>query len=547
MRKLRGVGIAAGFALAGVLTSLGGVTATQTDDTDVNVTGAVQVTSNPAPVRAHATPLIARNPVTGVLAVAEVNLRGDQRTCSVSVSHDDGRTWRDAAEIMVEPYTDCSAGAEYGTHVTPFYAPDGTLYVAFIANDPEAFATEAREPTEEYPRERSFIPRNVYLARSTDDGVTFDTEMVFDAPRGEPHQGYNYAPVGAVDPTESDRVYIGWAQGEWQSPEEPVKAVVAMSDDGGRSFAAPVDISEDQDGQKHGSEHPSIAVSEDGSVHAVYWSKGFGEPLPEEDPPFIPIARKEPNPIYHMTSGDHGQTWQRTEIDPGNQAYYRPPVIATGQDDTVYVAWYANPEPRNWQERTAGNDRTNVYLRVSRDGGDSWDPKQQINEDDENATNQELPGLSVSPDGRVDLAWHDFGNSPTPARNSGSDDGLQDISYTFSQDQGRTFRPAVRVNDRTIDRSIGTWTNNVNAQTAVGVASAPESAYFVWQDTRHGDEETQAEDAYTAVAQLSGDGGSSAAAATLPWWAAGLAGAALGLGLAMMVASLLTRRLNAAT
>ncbi len=44
--------------------------------------------------------------------------------------------------------------------------------------------------------------------------------------------------------------YVGWAQGEWQSPKEPSKAVVMASGDGGTTFGAPYDLS-----QLTGSEH----------------------------------------------------------------------------------------------------------------------------------------------------------------------------------------------------------------------------------------------------------------------------------------------------
>jgi len=42
------------------------------------VTAAVQVTANPNPVRAHATPLMARNPKNGELVIAEVDVRGSR-------------------------------------------------------------------------------------------------------------------------------------------------------------------------------------------------------------------------------------------------------------------------------------------------------------------------------------------------------------------------------------------------------------------------------------------------------------------------------------
>lgn len=162
-------------------------------------------------------------------------------------------------------------------------------------------------------------------------------------------------------------IYVGWAQGEWRSPKEPVKAVVASSSDGGKTFGKPFDISVLQ-----GSEHPWITVGKDGTVHATYWSKGFGKELANPTLP-IPIARKEPVPIYYVHSTDRGKTWNRTPIDPGVQAYYRPPVIAADPNsDAVYIAWYSTSDPMNFALTGTGSDRTDIYLRASTDGGKTW-------------------------------------------------------------------------------------------------------------------------------------------------------------------------------
>ena len=59
---------------------------------DAVVTAAVQVTANPNPVRAHATPLLARNPKNCELVIAEVDVRGS-RECAVHISTNDGRSW----------------------------------------------------------------------------------------------------------------------------------------------------------------------------------------------------------------------------------------------------------------------------------------------------------------------------------------------------------------------------------------------------------------------------------------------------------------------
>jgi hypothetical protein len=83
-----------------------------------------------------------------------------------------------------------------------------------------------------------------------------------------------------------------------------------------------------------------------------------------------------------------------------------------------------------------------------------------------------LPGVSIAPDGRLDIAWNDARNSPRPAASPGRDRGLLDIYHTSSTDQGATFAPSLRMNDRSIDRSLGVWSNNVNAAVAVGTLRA---------------------------------------------------------------------------
>ncbi len=499
------------------------------------LTGAVQVTANPNPLRAHATPLLARNPKNGELVVAEVDVRGS-RECAVHISANEGRSWFRGGDIHVKPFTDCSVGAEYGPHVMPFFDRNGVLYVVTTASDPADLAGASREPTPEFPRTRSFISRHVYLARSTDGGRSFEVRRVFEGPRENPHLGYNYAPVGAVDPEDPRYVYVGWAQGEWQSPKEPVKAVVAASSDGGRTFGPPFDIS-----QKKGSEHPWLAVGRDGKVHAVYWSKGFGKPLASPNLP-IPIARAEPVPIYYASSRDRGRTWTEVEIDPGVQAYYRPPVIAADPNsDAVYVAWHSTAEQRNFALTGQGADRTDIFLRASLDGGSTWEQRRTVNDDAGRGANHSLPGIAIAPSGRVHVAWNDSRNSPRSAASPSRDRGLLDIYYASSSDQARTFSPNQRVNDRAIDRSLGVWSNNVNASVATGIAATDEAIYFTWQDPRAGANETQSEDVYFASVHL--DGSSLPAQSRgVPRWAQLSAGGALGLGLGMVLAWFAARR-----
>jgi hypothetical protein len=481
-------------------------------------TGAVQVTDNPVPVRAHNSPQLARNPKTGELVVAEVDSFGS-RECTVHISVDDGRSWFRGGNPMVKPFTDCSIGAEWGTYFNVFFDRNGVLYVPFAANDPQALAEPRPVTTEDT---RDYVPRHVFLARSTDGGRSFSTTMVYRVGEGHPDR-YNKGVVGAVDPSDPGRVYVGWRQGAFSSKTQKLKNPVAASTDGGKTFGAPVDITDER-----GADHPWLAAGPDGTVHAVIWSRSFGL---GDNPP--------PRPIYYLRSTDHGKTWARKEIDPGNERSYRPPVIAADpSSQSLYVVWFGSAEVHN--KALKEKDRTEIFLRASTDGGKTWSPRRTVNDDAGKGVNHEYPGISIAPNGRVDVAWYDGRLSPKPSDDPESESGLQDVFYASTSNHGRSFGPNLRISDRSIDRSIGVWSNNVGSAAPIGMASTRDSVYFAWQDTRNGNPVNSAEDVYFGSLKLAGP--LPPAGGGIPAWVLLGAGVALGMGLAAMAAYALARR-----
>lgn len=488
------------------------------------VTAAAQVTSNPAPVRNHNSPQVAVNPTNRELVVVESDPRGT-RACNVHISMDDGRTWSRGGELMVKPFTDCSFYAEYGPYASMVFGSDGTLYVAFVAS---AFLN----------RERDATPRHVFLARSSDGGRTFSKTKVYDAPDGNPDRGLNKGPTLAVDPQHPRRVYVGWRQGIRGTPaKENLKSNIAASSDGGSTFRAPVNLADDR-----GGDYPWAAVGPDGTVHAVIWTRtGTFPPLPAGQP--SPVR-----PIIYRRSTDAGKTWSPpTEIDPGNQrsGSPRPPVLASDQSGTLYMAWYSNADPNNMSPGFKGD--LEIFLRRSTDGGKTWSERRVLNDDGDRGgvrANQFDPGISIAASGRVNVAWYDGRLSPKlPPESTGNDDnGFQDVFYTSSTDRGRTWRQNLRITDRIIDRSVGVWNNNVASHHNVGIASTDDSVYFAWQDSRNGNALTQAEDIYFASLKLAPSGVAAETQPGAPLWAIAGAGVALGMGIAMITALAIARR-----
>lgn len=483
------------------------------------VTAAVQVTSNPAPIRGHSTPQIAVNPTNGELVIVESDPRGGSRTCNIHISTDDGRSWSLGGDLMQEPFTDCSFYAEYGAYAVLEFARNGTLYVAFVASEPLG-------------RARDETPRSVFLARSSDGGRTFSTETVFRAPDGNPDVGLNKGPVLAVDPKDPQRVYVGWRQGVFTNAKLKLRSNVAASRDGGRTFGPPVDLTSDR-----GGDYPGLAVDGDGTLHAVVWSRNF---------PPVPFTEPQPaQPVYYRRSTDGGKTFSAPqEIFHGNARSPRPPRLAADpRSNAVYVVWYSHAEAENL--RPGFREDLEIFFRSSLDGGRTWTERKVLNDDTTEGVkvNQFDPGISISPDGRVDVAWYDGRLSPrAPVLGSNpSERGFQDVFYTSSSDQGRSFGPNIRITDRSIDRSIGVWSNNIDSHFNVGIASTNDAVYFAWQDSRNGSREIDAEDIYSA--SLKWDGATLIAeSGESPAWGMIACGVALGLGVAMVLAWVVPRR-----
>ena len=424
----------------------------------VSATGAVQVTNDPAPLRSHSSPQIAVNPKTGDLVTVESDVRGN-RACAVHLSTDGGRSWFPGGDPMTKPFNDCGFYAEYGPLAHLAFASDGTLYVTFVASD---FLNRIRNAT----------PRHVFLARSTDSGRTFTTSRVFEAPDGNQDRGLNKGALVAVDPTNSQRVYVGWRQGVFANDaKEKLKSVVAASADGGRTFGGPVDLTDDR-----GADFPGLAVDKNGTVHAVYWVR-----------PGLPPNPVPPRPIVYRRSVDQGRTWSDpVDIDPGNVGAGHPPLLAADpKTSDVYMVWNANAEVQNTVQGFNGD--LDTFLRVSHDSGKTWSDRVVLSDETVKA-NQYEPGIAIAPNGTVHVAWYDFKHSPTDmlvSTGHSGDTGISDVSYTSSTDHGSTWAPPIRVNDRGIDRSKGVWSNDIDSKCNVAIAATNDEVFFAWQDTRN--------------------------------------------------------------
>ena len=526
----------AGVAVGMVVGAAGGQPAPAVQELRPAVMAAVQVSTNPDPTRAHSTPQIARSPKTGMLVIADSEARTKQ-TVDVYRSADDGRSWSPGGDPMLKPWTAASSNADSNINHSMTYDRNGVLYIAFQANDPRF------NPIPKIDR-----PVHVFLAKSTDDGATFSTVPVYEAPEApEADRGLkrNYRPWVAVDPNEPRFVYVSWMQ--FHTNDEPVssgnKALITASSDGGRSFEKPYSLRE---GDPQGSYEARPSVDGKGVVHAVFAGRGRVPPATDPSAPAPPPPIRN---VLYRSSADHGKTWtQAKEIEQGNAGFAfnrKWGLRADPGSDTLYVVWYGTPDPR----ATRPSADRDIYMRVSYDSGRTWSDRKLVNGDADLANVQHYdPAISLAPNGRLDVVWYDGRHSPTPEVDtpSGNAGGFQDVYYRYSLDGGRTFSEEIRITDRMIDRSYGVWSNNNHVHAPIGIVSTNDAAYITWQDSRNGTNAGSADDTYFASVRLTRPGAAmvdpDADDGGVPRAVVVATGVAVGLGVGMLLVFAATRR-----
>jgi hypothetical protein len=154
--------------------------------------------------------------------------------------------------------------------------------------------------------------------------------------------------------------------------------VLRKSSDGGKTFGAPVEISNDG-WQVPSCPHsgPSIGRDKRGQLHVSWFTQGRSE---------------SEAGIYYSVSKDGGKTFApRTMIHANTAPETLYNSLLVGDDDTVYFAW-TNIDP---------NNRAQVYMRTLTADGRTWSPILQLTNTKGNASRPVLALLKK----RLHVAW----------------------------------------------------------------------------------------------------------------------------------------------
>lgn len=399
-------------------------------------------------------PAVVVDPTNPAFAALAYRVDAQQFRCGLEVSGDGGRTWSAARPVKRLP-----AGAER------CYAPEvafdrtGRLHYLFVG-----LHTTGN------------TPMGVFLTSSDDNAKSFSTPRKI---LGADVFGVRMA----IDPGlgENGRIHIAWIQtnsppglGSFPPPPNPV--LTAYSDDLGKTFSAPVQVS-DQERQRVVA--PALAVGADHAVHVLYYDLG------EDQRDYHNLEGPVWEGMWSLvltTSRDAGKSYERGvlvdgEVVPPEKVmliFTMPPAsLAADIRGGVYVAWY-----------DGRNGDWDVFLRRSADAGRSWGEPRRVNDDPpRNGRHQYLPKVAIAPNGRVDVIFNDRRNDP---RNV-----MTDVFYTWSPDGIGPFAPNLRLTTESFDSRVGAQYRAIQRASGLtepggrlGLFSADDRVVAAWADTR---------------------------------------------------------------
>jgi hypothetical protein len=467
--------------------------------------------------RAHEGPALLidkDDPDTVYLANSEM-ISGE---CRFYVSVNRGASWRQENAPVLEPFTkNCAQGYATSQNLRTELqqGPDGTIFLVFQANAPDRNGS-----------------RSVMLGRSRDGGRSWQTVAIDPgaiAPEPGQQMEVNFEGHLAIDPANPRNITAMWRRSFNRfTPAKPTRPMMATSTDGGATWSTPTVMFEKNTG--FDGPRPIIVGNK---LYAFY-----RESAPAIDPNAPPPSEPPTTKLFVATSTDGGKTWPEphVEVVRANDASEIYPLY-DAERKRFYTVWHDN------------RDRElDVYFSSSSDGT-RWSAPKLLNDDPRGTrVGQHYPQISMSKNGRIDVAWYDWRDDPFPPPTVGTGSTLSlfsnrgkvaSVYMTSSRDGGQTWSKNVKINDVPIDRTVGTWINNIDVMSPVAIASFDNGAIVAWSDTRNGNAINQTQDIFTSTVTFG-----KVEARRVTTLQAGIAGVLFGLGLAMCLAVILIRRQN---
>ncbi len=233
------------------------------------------------------------------------------------------------------------------------------------------------------------------------------------AKRGEPvnvsrsPKVFSWLPRVALSPREPRRAYVLWQEIIFSGGSHGGDILFARSEDGGKSFSAPLNLSN------------SVAGDGKGRIHRTFWHNGSLDLAAGAEAIYAAWTEYE-GALWFARSGDGGRSFspRRQIAGGGKEKPARAPALALGPGRIVYLAWTVGED-----------DAADIRVARSADGGANFGKPAIVAP---SRGYSDAPKLAVDSHGTLHLAYAESSGGPfDPAR----------IRYTRSKDGGANFEP----------------------------------------------------------------------------------------------------------
>lgn len=243
--------------------------------------------------------------------------------------------------------------------------------------------------------------------------VFFQRFSATGAKRGEPVNVsrspavFSWLPRIALSPRGAGKVFVLWQEIIFSGGSHGGDILFARSEDGGKTFSRPLNLSN------------SVAGDGKGRISRDIWHNGSLDLAVGADDAIYAAWTEYEGALWFSRSGDDGKRFSPPmRVGGGSDKPARAPSLARGADSAVYLAW------------TVGEDNAaDIRVAASADGGSSFGEPRIVAP---SPGYSDAPKLAVDRRGTLHLVYAESSGGPfAPSR----------IRYTRSSDGARTFEP----------------------------------------------------------------------------------------------------------
>ncbi len=219
---------------------------------------------------------------------------------------------------------------------------------------------------------------------------------------------FSWLPRVALSPREPRRVFVLWQEIIFSGGSHGGDILFAHSEDGGRTFSAPFNLSN------------SVAGDGKGRISRDFWHNGSLDIAADADGAVYAAWTEYEGVLWFSRSGDSGKSFSppRRIAGGGREKPARAPSLAAGLDRAVYLAWTVGED-----------DSADIRVARSADGGASFGELRFVAP---SPGFSDAPKLAVDPRGALHLVY---------AESSGGPFDPSHVRYTRSTDGTSRFEP----------------------------------------------------------------------------------------------------------